>query len=415
MSIKKIFRKLFGDNCDVPESLNKQEAIHNEASSLGNGIEDNELTTTLTKEQIMETVNEMKSNELSDSIVYNLIILDESGSMSCVTKQTISGCNETLNGIRMVAKEDREQRQMVSIFCFDTVNSRYLFQNKPIEDVVDLSQKDYRPNACTPLYDAIGYTVSQLKKIATDSNSVGKVTIITDGYENASKRWNHSAVVELIESLKKKGWIFTFMGANIDVEQTSRSLGIDSFMEFEQTDSSMREMFQRERRSQRAYSKKMSFMRSSHFFADACEDEREEMLGAMNENYFIDDERMASDFISSLAENEIFVFGSNIKGAHNGGAAGYAVANFGAIMGEAEGIQGNSYAIPVDGISMEEIQQAVIRFTEYVVLHPKQKFMLSAIGCGKVGLRPSQIAPLFKRAYEFGNVYVPAIFLPYME
>ncbi len=415
MGIKKIFRKLFGDNCVIPGSLNVQEKIHNEASSIGNGIEDDKLATTLTNEQTMRTVDEMKSNELSDSIVYNLIILDESGSMSCVTKQTISGCNETLNGIRMVAKEDREQRQMVSIFCFDTVNSRYLFQNKPIEEVPDLSQKDYRPNACTPLYDAIGYTVTQLKKIATDSNSVGKVTIITDGYENASKRWNHSAVVELIESLKKKGWVFTFMGANIDVEQTSRSLGIDSFMEFKQTDSGMREMFQRERRSQRAYSKKMSFMRSSHFFADACEEEREEMLGAMNENYFIDDERIAQDYISSLAENEIFVFGSNIKGAHNGGAAGYAVTNFGAIMGQAEGIQGNSYAIPVDGVSIEEIQQAVIRFTEYVVLHPKQKFLLSAIGCGKAGLKPSQIAPFFKRAYEFGNVYIPSIFLPYIE
>lgn len=101
--------------------------------------------------------------------------------------------------------------------------------------------------------------------------------IITDGYENASKEWNHSSVVELIESLKKKGWIFTFMGANIDVEQTSRSLGIDSFIEFQKTDAGMREMFECERRSQRAYSKKCHICAAAKFsqkrlkkFANRC-------------------------------------------------------------------------------------------------------------------------------------------------
>ena len=353
--------------------------------------------------------------ENPNTLVYNLIILDESGSMSGVTGQTISGCNETLNGIRSTAIEDKEQRQLVSIYCFDTINSRYLFQNTPIEKVRDLTSEDYCPNAGTPLYDAIGNTVCQLKKIATDSHSIGKVTIITDGYENASQKWKHSSVVELIESLKKKGWLFTFMGANIDVEYTSRSLGIDSFMEFQQTDKGMREMFECERRSQRAYSKKMSFMRRSQFFADATEEEREQMLCSMNENYFTEGERISPDFIKSLSPNEIFVFGSNVYGSHNGGAAGLAVANFGAIMGQAEGVQGQSYAIPTVGNAFDDVKKAIDRFTEYVVLHPQKKFMLTAIGCGNAGYTPGQIAPLFKQAYEFGNVYVPAIFYPFVR
>ncbi len=349
------------------------------------------------------------------STVYNLIILDESGSMGGVRYQTIEGCNETLNGIRATAKEEKEQRQIVSIYCFDTNNPRYIFKNVPIEEVRDLSSKDYNPSACTPLYDAIGNTVSQLQKVANDTDSIGKVTIITDGYENASKRWTHSAVVELIGSLKKKGWIFTFIGANIDVERTSRSLGIDSYMEFQQTDEGMRKMFESERRSQRAYAKKMAYMRASRSFKEACMEDRAAMMGAMNDNYFTDAQRVAPDYIDRLGTDEIFVFGSNVKGIHNGGAARMAFERFGAVMGQAEGIHGQSYAIPVEDNSFYGLQAAVDLFTEYAVMHPKQKFMLSAVGCGHAGYTPDQIAPLFRKAYEFGNVYVPAAFLPYVE
>lgn len=350
----------------------------------------------------------------SDPSVYNLIILDESGSMSGVTGQTITGCNETLNGIRNTAIEQKEQNQFVSIYCFDTTNSRYLFKNMPIEEVKNLTSKDYHPNACTPLYDAIGYTVSQLKEIATDSNAIGKVTILTDGYENASKKWNHSSIVELIESLKKKGWLFTFIGANIDVEQTSRSLGINSYMEFLQTDDSMKEMFECERRSQRAYLKKMSYLRRSKLFSEACEEYREHLLSLMNDNYFTECKRVAPDFVHYIKPNEIFVFFSNINGQHCGGAAGHALSCFGAIMGKAEGIQGQSYAIPSVGNSLADLRKCIERFTEYAVRHPEKNFLLSAIGCGNAGYSPNQLAPLFKQAYEFGNVYVPAKFLPFI-
>lgn len=401
MAIKQIINKMSGANYNASEITNTPNPINMQNDK-----------------DFASGVHKMEDSEnKTDSIstVYNLIILDESGSMSRVTGQTISGCNETLNGIRSSAAEDKEQLQFVSIYCFDTTNSRYIIENTPIEKVKDLTSNDYCPNACTPLYDAIGNTVSRLKEIATNSDSIGKVIIITDGYENASQEWNHSSVVELIESLKKKGWLFTFMGANIDVEQTSRSLGIDSFMEFQQTDAGMREMFECERRSQRAYSKKMSYMRRRQFFAKASEEDREQMLSLMNYNYFTDNERIAPEFIQYLNSNEIFVFGSNMQGSHDGGAARHAVVNFGAIMGQAEGAQGQSYAIPTVGNTFHEVKNAIQRFTEYVVLHPKQKFILTAIGCGNAGYTPEQIAPLFKQAYEFGNVYVPASFYPYVR
>ena len=353
--------------------------------------------------------------EYKGSSVYNLIILDESGSMACVTNQTISGCNETLNSIRTTANEDPEQKHFVSIFCFDTSNSRYLFLNKSIEEVRELNVDDYHPTECTPLYDAIGYTVTQLARIANSSNATGKVTIITDGYENASQKWNLSAIVELIQSLKEKGWVFTFMGANIDVAQTSHSMGIDSFIEFQQTNEGMREMFENERRSHRAYSKKVAYMRGKNFFMDASESEKQQMLGAMNKNYFTEENRISPKEITHLDDDQIFVFGSNVHGLHNGGAAGLAFAKWGAIMGQAEGPQGQSYAIPTDGNCISELKDAIERFTEYVVRHPKQKFVLTAIGCGNAGYTANQIAPLFRQAYEFGNVYIPVEFVPFMN
>jgi len=354
----------------------------------------------------------VESKPISDT--HNLIILDESGSMSCVRSQTISGCNETLNSIRNTVKDQPDMKQFVSIFCFDSTNSRYIFQDVPIEKTRDLTEEDYRPNDCTPLYDAIGYTVTQLRRIIEDTCSAAVVTIITDGYENASRRWNHQSVLELIESLKKKGWVFTFIGANIDVEQTALGLGINSYSRFEQTAEGMREMFEHERRSRQSYFNKRRHLNGLLYFSKMSMEEREEQLGAMNENYFVEKERIAPEFIESLGEKDVFVFGSNIQGIHNGGAAQFALMHFGAMMKQSEGIQGQSYAIPTDGNTFEELKEAVGRFTDYVVMHPQNKFMLTAVGCGAAGYSVEQIAPLFKQAYSFGNVYVPKDFLKYV-
>ena len=83
-------------------------------------------------------------------------------------------------------------------------------------------------------------------------------------------------------------------------------------------------------------------------------------------------------------------------------------------MKQAEGIQGKSYAIPTDGNTFDELKEAVGRFTDYVVMHPQNKFMLTAVGCGAASYSVDQIAPLFKQAYSFGNVYVPNDFLKYV-
>ena len=362
-----------------------------------------------------ETKDDKSKSTAHLSDAYNLIILDESGSMSTVRDETISGCNETLISIRNLQKEQPDIRQFVSIFCFDSSHSRYIFHDAPIDEVRDITREDYSPSVNTPLYDAIGYTVLQLFHKINRQEAKGNVTIITDGYENASRKWTLPLVHELIATLKKKGWVFSFIGANIDVEGTANSLGIDSFLQFEQTLAGMEDMFECERRSRRAYNAKRRYMQLSRSFNNMCEEEQDKMTGALNTNYFVEDERIAPDNIVALQKDEIFVFGSNVEGAHNGGAAYYALQHFGAKFGQAEGILGQSYAIPTDGNSFEELKMAVGRFTEYVVFHPQNKFMLTAVGTGNAGYEVRRIAPLFRQAYAFGNVYVPRSFIQYVN
>ena len=419
MGIKSFINSLFvhSDN-QMPSSLGKSSTMGPNTINLGGNIQQSSPESQKEEEHHAQkdsvSTEEKKTSEdnnPSASATYNLIILDESGSMSCVRGQTITGCNETLNSIRNTAKDMPSIKQYVSIFCFDNTNSRYIFQDVPVEDTRDLTPKDYCPNSCTPLYDAIGYTVTQLQRLIDQTDSVAVVTIITDGYENASCSWTHHAVVELIESLKKKGWVFTFIGANIDVEKTASGLGINSFVKFAQSDLGMTEMFEQERLSRRAYSEKRRYMSHINY---ACNEDREKVLEAMNLNYYIEKERIAPNPIKSLKDNEVFVFGSNVLGHHNGGAALFALNNFGAINGQSEGMQGQSYAIPTDGNSFEELKAAIDRFTDYVVMHPQNNFMLTAIGCGNAGYDVKRIAPLFRQAYSFGNVYLPIAFLKYM-
>lgn len=112
-------------------------------------------------------------------------------------------------------------------------------------------------------------------------------------------------------------------------------------------------------------------------------------------------------FIIELDKNEIFVFGSNGFGAHNGGAAAMAVAKFGAIYGQAEGLQGQSYAInTMDGF--EVMAEQVARFIEFAREHSELTFLVTEIGCGIAGYTPEEVAPLFKGAPE--NVVLPESF-----
>ena len=121
------------------------------------------------------------------------------------------------------------------------------------------------------------------------------------------------------------------------------------------------------------------------------------------------------DYIDTLLPKQIFVFGSNTLGYHTGGASGTARKRFGAIWGQAEGLQGQCYAIPVDyGKNIRkdgEVKAAVNRFITFAKEHPELFFQVTRVGCGIAGYHDEEIAQFFIDALEMKNVSLPKSFV----
>ena len=121
------------------------------------------------------------------------------------------------------------------------------------------------------------------------------------------------------------------------------------------------------------------------------------------------------DYIDSLLPNQIFVFGSNALGYHTGGASGTARKKFGAVWGQAEGLQGQSYAIPVDfGRNVRKDSEAkagVYRFIDFAKEHPELFFFVTRVGCGIAGYHDDEMALFFKDALNLNNVSLPKSFV----
>lgn len=122
--------------------------------------------------------------------------------------------------------------------------------------------------------------------------------------------------------------------------------------------------------------------------------------------------RISEKWITTLAKNEIFVFGSNLEGAHGGGAAAIAYKKFGAVWGKGVGLYGQTYGIPTMHGGVEAIKPYVDEFVAFAKLHPELKFLVTEIGCGIAGFTPQEIAPLFRKVIDedIENVYLPERF-----
>ena len=184
--------------------------------------------------------------------IYNLIILDESGSMQSIKAQAITGLNETFQTIKSAQEKYENQSHYVTLVSFNSNKVNIIYDCCPIHHIQELSNKDYQPSACTPLYDAMGMSLTKLKTEAKDEDNV-LVTIITDGYENASREYSGKAIVQLVEELKAKGWIFAYIGANQDVEKVAFSMGINNSMRFDANVLGSKAMFKEESANREAY------------------------------------------------------------------------------------------------------------------------------------------------------------------
>lgn len=359
---------------------------------------------------------EMKSGDKLK--VYNLVILDKSGSMGSIANAAISGFNETVGGIRTAQERYKDtQEHFVSLFVFCNCDKSYIYENVPVDEVRELTSREYRPCCCTPLYDAMGLSLNKLlNQIQNEANSTAVVTVITDGLENASREFSGSSIKALVDRLKdKEGWNFAYIGANQDVDMVASSLSISNTMSFEADSDGMRHAWEKERKSKMAMFDRLS-MDHEVMCCMAAPEERKMYRAQRNreeKNYrdiseFKD--RIAPDFIHTLKENEIFVFGSNLGGVHGGGAARIAMEKFGAVMGQGVGLQGQSYAIPTMQGGVETIEPYVKEFFQFAEEHPEMTFLVTRIGCGIAGFTDAEIAPMFVSAIHLPNVYLPLSF-----
>ena len=165
--------------------------------------------------------------------IFNLIIIDESGSMQSIKKEAIDSVNETIQTIRSAQKKHEEQEHDVSLVTFND-DVKTVYECGAVNEVKELTAETYRPDCCTALYDAMGISLNALRKKVAEDDKV-LVTVVTDGYENASKEYSGKAIKALVDELKAKGWVFAYIGANQDVEAVAATISITNVMNFETT------------------------------------------------------------------------------------------------------------------------------------------------------------------------------------
>lgn len=159
-----------------------------------------------------------------------VFILDRSGSMAGLEKDTIGGFNS------MLEKQRKEPGDaVVSTVLFDN-QAEVIHDRVALADVPDLTDREYYVRGCTALLDAVGgaiHHIGNVHKYARREDVPEKTLFIitTDGMENASRRYTYDKVRRMIEHEKEKyGWEFLFLGANIDAAAEAKRFGIDESM-----------------------------------------------------------------------------------------------------------------------------------------------------------------------------------------
>ena len=187
--------------------------------------------------------------------VFNLLVVDESGSMSIIERQALVGINETLTTILKMQKTHSDMEQRVTLITFDSTHKKLFYDNVSARHATPLTSRDYNPCGGTPLYDAIGMGIAKVNALTTEDDSV-LVTIITDGEENCSEEYDLKMIKNLIEKLKKQNWTFTFIGTDdLDVENFAHGMGIDNHLQFSEDEAGTKAMFARENRARERYNK----------------------------------------------------------------------------------------------------------------------------------------------------------------
>jgi uncharacterized protein YegL len=203
--------------------------------------------------------------------VHNLMILDESGSMSSIKATIIQGFNEVVQTIKGVERQFPNQEHLISLVSFNGLGQKLHHFIDPASKLNQIDASSYQPDASTPLFDAMGFSLNKLRYALqgqTDYNVL--VTVMTDGAENASKEFTQPDIQKLVEELRQNRWTFTYIGTDHDVEKVAASLAINNTLAFKKNEADIKAMFAKDRASRTNYSEKifMNEETDSGYFED---------------------------------------------------------------------------------------------------------------------------------------------------
>ena len=171
----------------------------------------------------MNTDNTTSPDHLDEALI--TFVLDESGSMKAMEDAAREAFNEFLQ-----EQINHGGRTWWTLVTFNSQTS-IRFEHIPGAEVRPLRNADYQPNAMTALYDALGdaITATQTRLVASQDKGNANdviVVVMTDGMENASRRWTHQRIFDLITECEQSGWQFIFLGANQDAWSVADRLGM---------------------------------------------------------------------------------------------------------------------------------------------------------------------------------------------
>jgi uncharacterized protein YegL len=154
-----------------------------------------------------------------------ICVLDRSGSMSSIMKDSIGGFNTFLK-----QQKELPDDATITVALFDD-KYELLYDNVDIKEVRDITDKEWFPRGTTALYDAIGKTINNdralIKKMSKkDRPNKVLVCVVTDGYENASREFNLDSIKTLIKDCENQDWNFIYLAANQDAFDVGSSFGI---------------------------------------------------------------------------------------------------------------------------------------------------------------------------------------------
>ncbi|MDR3308390.1 MAG: DUF1810 family protein [Tannerella sp.] len=201
--------------------------------------------------------------------VHNLIVLDESGSMSSIKNSIISGFNEMVQSTKRLEQENPDQEHLISLFTFNGAGVKTIHFCEPVSKLEAIDGRKYQPSDNTPLYDAIGFAIThEQRKLQGVSDYNVLVTIMTDGEENSSREYSGHDIKKLIEELKQNRWTFTYIGTDHDVEKVAFSLSINNTLSFGKNNADIQDMFAKERYARRSHNN----LQKSMCYSERCED-----------------------------------------------------------------------------------------------------------------------------------------------